>query len=115
MKLEPTNPMHSALKATLIFEVIVVWLSLAGMLQLSDISLGIALGACTLVSVLAIAAVAGLKKGWGFPLAWLTQIGLILLGLLTPWMYAMGLIFALIWVTAMILGKRIEDRQKETQ
>ena len=41
-------------------------------------------------------------------LGWLAQAVLIGLGLLTPWMYAMGIIFGLIWVTCMVLGKRIE-------
>ncbi|HMQ67024.1 MAG TPA: DUF4233 domain-containing protein, partial [Arachnia sp.] len=36
----------------------------------------------------------------------------VALGVLTPWMYAMGLIFALIWVTCIVLGRRIETKQQ---
>ena len=42
---------------------------------------------------------------------WVAQVVIIGLGLLTPWMYAMGIIFALIWVTCMVLGKRLEAAQ----
>lgn len=115
MTLDPRNPMMSALRATLVFEIIVVWLSLAGMLQLADAPVGLAVGACAAVTVLAVVALAGLKKGWGFPVAWLTQAAMIALGVLTPWMYAMGVIFAIIWAASVILGKKIEAKKKESQ
>jgi len=30
------------------------------------------------------------------------------------WMFAMGIIFAVIWTISFVLGKRIEDRKRET-
>ncbi|NHB85778.1 DUF4233 domain-containing protein [Tessaracoccus sp. HDW20] len=33
--------------------------------------------------------------------------------MLTPWMYAMGIIFSLIWVTCVVLGRRIEAHRRE--
>ena len=64
-------------------------------------------------SLLAIVATAGLRKGWGYPVAWLTQVVAILLGLLTPWMYAMGIVFAVIWTISFVLGKRLEAKLKD--
>ncbi len=110
MRLTPSNPLRSALMSVLIFEVIVFWLGFAGMVQVSDISVGTAALWVGIASLLAIVALAGLRKGWGYPVAWLTQVAAILLGLLTPWMYAMGIVFALIWTISFVLGKRLETK-----
>jgi len=110
MKLMPTNPLRSALMSVLIFEVIVFWLGFAGMVQVDDVPVGTAALWVSIASLLAIVATAGLRKGWGYPVGWLTQVAAILLGLLTPWMYAMGIVFALIWTTSFVLGKRLETR-----
>ena len=110
MKLLPTNPLRSALMSVLIFEVIVFWLAFAGMVRVADVPAGVAALWVSVASVLAIVATAGLRKGWGYPVAWLTQVVAILLGLLTPWMYAMGVIFALIWTISFVLGKRLETK-----
>ena len=115
MRLEPRNPMTPALLSVLIFEVIVVWLAVAGMVQISDVPFGTALIWTGVVSVVCIVATVGLRKGWGFPVGWLAQVAVLLLGILTPWMFAMGIIFAMIWVTSFVLGKRIEANNRETQ
>ncbi|HJE51704.1 MAG TPA: DUF4233 domain-containing protein [Tessaracoccus flavescens] len=110
MTLDPKNPMRSAVMSTLIFEIIIVWLAFIGMIQVSGVNLGVAAVWCAVVSVLCLIAVAGLRKGWGYYVGWLAQIVMVGLGFLTPWMFAMGVIFALIWVTCIILGRRIETR-----
>ena len=115
MKLVPTNPMRSALMSVLIFEVIVFWLGFAGMVQVADVPVGTAALWVGVASLLAIVATAGLRKGWGYPVAWLTQVAAILLGLLTPWMYAMGVVFALIWTISFVLGKRLESRHNHNK
>lgn len=114
MKLEPRNPMMPALMSVLIFEAIVVWLAVAGMVQVSDVPMVSALVWAAVVSLLCIAATAGLRRGWGFVVGWIAQASVIALGFLTPWMFAMGIIFAVIWVTSIVLGKRIEARNRET-
>lgn len=111
--LEPKNPMMSALMTVLIFEMIVVWLSFPGMLQVEGVALTPAIVAVAVVTLLCIAAIAGLRRGWGLVVGWVAQVGMLLLGFLTPWMFAVGIIFGVIWVTAVVLGKRIEARKKE--
>lgn len=110
MKLSPTNPLRSALMSVLIFEVVVFWLAFAGMIQVSGVEVGTAALWVGVASVLAIIATAGLRRGWGYPVGWLTQVVAIALGILTPWMYAMGFIFALIWTISFVLGKRLDTR-----
>lgn len=113
MILDPANPMRSAAMSTLITQVIVVWLGYIGMIQVEAIRLGAAAAACGVVTALCLAAVAGLRRRWGYVLGWLAQAATVALGLLTPWMYAMGIIFALIWVTCIVLGRRIETQRRE--
>ncbi len=108
MTLDPTNPMRVAAMSVLIFEIVVVWLAFIGMIQVSGIDLAVAAAWCAAVSVLCLAGAAGLRRRWGYLLGWVAQVISIGLGLLTPWMYAMGIIFALIWVTCIVLGRRLE-------
>ena len=112
ISLEPQNPMNRAMMPILIFEVIVFALGIPGMILLSNVSTSLALGATGVACLLAIAASGTLKKPWGYPLGWLTQIVGIALGFLTPMMFAAGGIFALVWLGCFVLGKRIERHQR---
>ena len=114
MRLNPPNPMNATMRALLVFEIIVCWLSFPGMLQVAGANVGVALAACSVETLLLVAAAGGIKKSWGYPVGWAAQAGLLLLGLLTWWMYVMGAIFALLWITSYVLGKRIEAK-KEAQ
>lgn len=113
MTLEPSNPMRPAALSVLIFEVLVVWLAYIGMIQVAKVDLVVAALACTVASLLCLAAAAGLKRRWGYLVGWLAQVVLIGLGLLTAWMYAMGIIFGLIWVTCVVLGRRLEKAKRD--
>lgn len=113
MTLDPANPMRSAAMSTLITQIIVIWLGFIGMIQVEGINLGLAAALCGAVSLLCLAAMGGLRKRWGYVLGWAAQAATIALGLLTPWMYAMGIVFALIWVTCIVLGRRIETNRRE--
>lgn len=110
MTLTPNNPIRSALLSVLVFEIIVFWLAFAGMVQLSGVSVGSAAAWTAAASVLALLGVVGLRKGWGYWFGWAAQAAAVLLGLLTPWMYAMGIVFALIWIMSFVLGKRLDNR-----
>lgn len=110
MRLSADNPLRTTMMSVLIFEVIVFWLALAGMIRISGVQVSTALIWTTVASVLAVFSVAGLRRAWGYWLGWLTQAAALSLGLLTPWMYVMGIIFALIWIMSFVLGKRLDAR-----
>ena len=112
MTLDPASPMHMPAMGTLICQVIVIWLGYIGMIQVSDVSMGVGAAWCAVATVLCLVGVVGLRRRWGYLVGWAAQVATIGLGLLTPWMYAMGLIFALIWVTCIVLGRRIETKQQ---
>ncbi|WP_040281832.1 DUF4233 domain-containing protein [Tessaracoccus massiliensis] len=112
MTLAPGNPMRVAALSVLIFEVIIIWLAYIGMIQVSGVNLAVAAAWSGVATVLCLMATAGLRKGWGYLIGWFAQLVLIGLGLLTPWMYAMGIIFAMIWATCIILGRRVEAHRQ---
>ena len=60
-------------------------------------------------AVLSLAAAATLRHGIGFALGWITQLVAVGLGLVTTMMFAMGGLFALLWVMAFVLGRRLEN------
>lgn len=112
MTLDPRNPMRTAAMGTLVFQIIVVWLGYIGMIQVSEVPMGSGALWCGAASVLCLLGCAGLRRRWGYYLGWAAQLMTIALGLLTPWMYAMGLIFGLIWTSCVVLGRRIETKQE---
>ncbi len=113
MKLTSDNPMRPALVSVLVFEIVVFWLAYFGMIRVEGVSAVTATISVGAATVLAVAAVAGLRQGWGYPLGWATQLVAVGLGILTPWMFAMGGVFALIWGMSFLLGWRLENRQEQ--
>lgn len=113
MRLSATNPLRPALLSVLWFEVVVFWLGFTGMVQVSEVPVGTAALWTTVASLLALVGALGLRRGWGYPFGWAAQIAGVALGLLTPWMYAMGIIFALIWIMSFVLGRRLDARRPD--
>lgn len=109
MRLRPDNPMNRAIVSVLVFEVIVFGLAIPGMLLIDDVPVPVAVVSVTVACLLAVAATAGLRRPWGYPVAWLTQVAGVALGILTPMMYAVGGLFALIFIGSFVLGRRIEN------
>lgn len=111
MTLLPGNPMTKVLVSVVAFEVIVFGLAFPGMILVSDTPLSWALTGTLIAVGLALASAVTLRRPIGFHLGWLAQLAGILLGLLTPWMYAMGGIFALLWIGTFVLGRKLDQQQ----
>ena len=109
-RLAPGNPMAKVLRVTLLFQSITHALAIAGMIQVDEV--GPLLAALTGggAAVLALLAAARLEKPGGQALGWLTQAAGLALGILTPWMYAMGAIFTLVYGLSFQLGRKLEQR-----
>ncbi len=108
LRLRPGNPMGKVLLSILVFEVIAVGLALPVMLLVSDVAVGVAVTACVGVSLLALVAAGLMRKPVGSLLGWLTQVVVVLLGLLTPGMYVVGAMFLGIWVLTFVLGRKLD-------
>ena len=108
MRLGPKNPMNSAVLSILVFEAIIFGLAVAGMIQVSGVSVPVAFTAGLAAAALASAAAALLRRPIGYPLGWLTQGVAVGFGFLTDTMFWLGGAFAVIWVTTFVLGRRLE-------
>lgn len=111
MRLDPDNPMKTALISVLVGEVIVFGLAVPVMIMVSHVAALPASLAGGGAALLALVATALMRKPIGYPLGWLTQAAGLALGLLTYGMLIMGAMFAALWVISFILGKRLEARR----
>lgn len=102
------NPMTKVVVSFLAFEVIVFGLTIPGMILVSGISVAMSVVLGCVGMVISILCAVGVPRTWGYLLAWALQIFGILLGLATPMMYAVGIVFAAIWVSIIVLGRRID-------
>ena len=109
LRLAPKNPMRVVLLSVLAFEVVVFGLAIPVMIFNSGVSAGSAAGFGGGAAVLAFVAAGTLRRTFGYPLGWLTQLVGLLLGLVTPAMFVVGIVFTAIWVISFILGKRLDQ------
>jgi hypothetical protein len=108
VRLAPTNPMGRVMLSILVFEAIIFGLAIAGMIQVSTLSVQLSFGLGLGAAALAIVAAAMLRRPGGYLLGWLTQVVAVGLGFATSMMFAVGGIFLLLWVVCFALGRRIE-------
>lgn len=110
MILRSDNPMIRALVMLLSFEAIVFLLALPGMLLVDHRDTATSIAVVCVGVVLAIIAAARGRTVWGQWLGWAVQAYGIAMGLLTSMMYAVGIMFLVIWVMCVVLGKKLENR-----
>lgn len=103
-----SNPMRVVLLTLLLFQVIVFGLAIPVMILVSGVPAGTAVAAGSAAALLALVAAGLLRKPVGYLVGWITQPIGILLGLFTPAMYAVGAIFAGLWVLTFVLGRRLD-------
>ena len=108
MTLPAGNPMIRVLQVFLLLDVVVFALVIPGMIQVSDRSVLVSVLSGGVAIVVALAAAGTINRGRiGFTLGWLTQLVGLALGLLTPFQFITGGVFALLWATTFVLGKRL--------
>ena len=100
--------MRVVLLSVLLFEVIVYGLAVPVMILVSHAPAVPAAFAGGGAALLALLAAGLLRRPVGYPVAWVTQVAGIALGLLTPAMYVVGLMFTGLWVVTFVLGKRLD-------
>lgn len=94
--------------ATLVFEAIVVLLAIAPTLVLTDASTGWVVGGYLGVAVLGVLVAGSLRRPGGYAAGFVVQALVVATGLALTAMFAVGAVFAALWVTSYLLGRRIE-------
>lgn len=103
--------MRRLLATVLVMEVIVIGLAIPVAITIDHTAPGTAgiAGGVLAVAAVALAGVVGRPRArWALVVGTLLQLAMIAAGVVVPVMYALGAIFAALWVTAIWLGHRYE-------
>jgi len=94
--------------AVLSLEAITLGLTTPVLISIADVEVWTALAIGLGLAVLCLVAAGSLRSEWGYALGWLLQVAAIALGFLIGLMFFLGGVFALLWATAYLLGRKIE-------
>jgi hypothetical protein len=102
------SPRRGMCAAILSLEAIALGLTTPVMITVAEVEKGTAL-AIGLGLMVACLVLAGMLRGeWAYWLGWALQAVAIGLGFVVPIMFALGLVFAMLWGAAYFLGLKIE-------
>jgi len=110
---DPKRPMNGSLAALLVLEGIAIALSVPVMITISDVAPAPALIAGLGLAVVAIAGSGMQTRKGGRAVGTVVQVGALALGILTPAMAILGAIFAICWVSGLLLEDRIRRIRRE--
>ena len=102
------SPRRGMCAAVLSLEAITLGLTTPVMIKVSGVDTPIALAVGLGLAVLCLLIAGMLRSEWAYALGWLVQLGAIGLGFVISLMFFLGTVFALLWATADLLGRKIE-------
>lgn len=100
--------MRGMASAVLALESVVLFLSTPVMIQVSGVDSAAAVTAGLGLAVLALVVCALLRYRWAYVAGSLVQAAAVALGFVVTTMFVLGLIFALLWAAALVLGRRVD-------
>ena len=102
------SPRRGMCAAILSLEAITLGLTTPVMISVSDVDTGTALAVGLGLTVVCLLLAGMLRRPWAYAGGWAVQVAAVALGFAVPMMFLLGAIFALLWGTADLLGRRIE-------
>ncbi|WP_028652500.1 DUF4233 domain-containing protein [Nocardioides halotolerans] len=102
------SPRRGMCAAVLSLEAVTLGLTTPVMIKVADVPTGVAVGVGLGLAVLCLLIAGLLRSEWAYALGWLVQLGAIGLGFVIGLMFFLGTVFALLWATAYLLGRKIE-------
>ena len=101
--------------AILLLEAVVLGLSTPVLISVESVDSSTALWTGLGLTVACVVVAGLLRRAWAYYLGWAIQVAAVLLGFEVRAMFALGLIFLLLWLTAVRLGRLIDrDRAAVT-
>ena len=107
--------LRGVLSAVLAFEVVVLWLFIPVAVTISGLSAGVALPLGLGAGLACIVAIALLRRPHGIAVGGAVQVLVVALGLVVPAMFVIGGVFALLYFSALRLGRQIDEVRAEQQ
>jgi len=108
MDFQVTPGMRRLCSTVLGMEAIVVGLATPVAIRLGGIEPAVAVGAALGLAVLCVVVAGLLKRPFAYVAGSVVQVLAICLGVLVPMMYFLGSIFAVLWITAIFVARRVE-------
>jgi hypothetical protein len=102
------SPRRGMCAAVLSLEAITLGLTTPVMIMVAGVSAPVGLGVGLGLAVLCLLVAGGLRDERAYYVGWLIQVAAIGLGFVIGMMFFLGAIFALLWATAYLLGRKIE-------
>lgn len=99
--------------AVLFLEAITLALTTPVMIAVEDVDVATALWVGLGIAGLCLVLSGALRSERAYQLGWVLQVGAIGLGFLVPVMFFLGAVFALLWGTADLLGRKIDRERAE--
>ena len=107
------SPRRGMCAAVLSLEAITLGLTTPVMISVADVPAGTAVAVGVGLAVVCLLLAGMLRAEWAYVLGWVVQVFAIALGFVIPLMFVLGGIFALLWGSAYLLGRRIERERAE--
>ncbi|WP_295656278.1 DUF4233 domain-containing protein [uncultured Nocardioides sp.] len=102
------SPRRGMCAAVLCLEGITLGLTTPVLITIADVSVTNALLIGLGLAVVCLLLAGMLRAPWAYALGWVVQLGAVALGFAVPLMFFLGALFALLWGTADLLGRKIE-------
>ena len=102
------SPRRGMCAAVLSLEAITLGLTTPVMITVADVGTGPALAVGLGLAVACLLLAGLLRAEWAYGAGWVIQGCAIALGFVIPMMFLLGVIFALLWGSADLLGRKIE-------
>jgi hypothetical protein len=102
------SPRRGMCAAVLSLEAIALGLTTPVLISVADVDTPVALSVGLGLAVLCLLTAGLLRHEWGYGLGWVIQVAAVGLGLVIGLMFFLGGVFALLWATAYLLGRKIE-------
>lgn len=105
---ETRSPRRGMCAAVLSLEAITLGLTTPVLVTVAGVPVPTALAVGLGLAVACLVLAGLLRHEWAYALGWLVQVAAVGLGVVIPMMFLLGGIFALLWGSADLLGRRIE-------
>ena len=107
------SPRRGMCSAVLFLEAVTLGLSTPVMISVADVPAATALPVGLGLMVACLAVAGRLRQEWAYNAGWTIQGAAVALGFLVTTMFFLGGIFALLWGSADLLGRKIERERAE--
>lgn len=102
------SPRRGMCAAILSLEAVTLGLTTPVMISLTDVPTSVALLVGLGLAVVCLLLAGMLRSEWAYTAGWVVQAATVGLGFVIPLMFFLGGVFALLWGTAVLLGRKIE-------